>query len=182
MKEANCVLVKISSEITLKSHFVRIYFVNKLISNIKQVIRENKLSGNDIKRGGGRLYIFPKNKKNVLKLANALTTVFGIQSVAVCKRVDSNKKEIIEENALKVALEYIVPHDSFAIRIKRIGEKTFKTSELEAKIGSSVYDKIKNLKVDLKNPKKKISIEVNSKESFFYVEEIPGSDWTSTWS
>ncbi|MBI2597779.1 MAG: hypothetical protein HYW50_01130 [Candidatus Diapherotrites archaeon] len=168
---ADCVLVKVSPEISLKTHFVRQYFLNKLVSNIKQVLRAKALSGNFIKKGGGRLYIFPQKKENVSKIAKALETVFGIQSVALCIAINSSEKEEIVSRALKVALAEIKSGDSFAVRAKIVGEKNFSGKELEVEVGSLVLQQIKNLKVDLEKPKKKLSIEVTQNYSFFYAGE-----------
>ncbi|MDO8633934.1 MAG: THUMP domain-containing protein [archaeon] len=172
--ENNCVLVKLSPEISLKTNYVRGYFLTKLISNIKQVVRAKKLSGNRIVRGGGRLYIFPKDKQKVMGLCLALKGVFGVSFVAPCKLVLSKSRSEIMDAALSVALDFIKPGDTFAVRLKNTLEKSFSSREFEATLGSKIISKIKNLKVNLDNPGKKLSIEVGPKGCFLYVEEIQG--------
>lgn len=169
--ENNCVLVKLSPEISLKTTYVRSYFLTKLIANMKQVIRAKKLSGNRIVRGGGRLYIFPKDKKNIAGLCLALKDVFGISFVAPAKMVLSKSRSEIIDAGLSVAMNSIKPGDTFAVRLKNSLEKSFSSREFEATLGSKIISKIKNLKVNLENPGKKLSIEVGPKGCFIYTTE-----------
>ncbi len=174
MGQPNCVLVKVSPEVTLKTHFVRQYFVDKLVANIKQVLRAKSLSGNKIKKGGGRLYIFPSDKKNVSKIAFALSTVFGVQSSAVCEMIESSERNQIVQHAILFCKQSLKSGDSFAIRLRQVGQKNFSSKEVEAEIGSLAMQAVKKLKVDLEHPDKKISIEVLPIKTFFFVKEITG--------
>lgn len=174
MEGANCVLVRLSPEITLKSHFVRAYFVNKLISNIKGVLRAKNLSGNSFVKGGGRLYVFPRDKKRVGPLALVLKNVFGVQGVAECKKVSSVSRSEIMDAALSVAVKHLKSGDSFAVRLKNSLEKSFSSREFESSLGSKIISSVKGLKVNLKNPQKQVSIEVGAKGCFLYVGELQG--------
>lgn len=170
----NCVLVKLSPEISLKTAPVRVYFLNKLVSNIKELVLAKEMAGNKFVRGGGRLYIFPDEKKNIDDLCIALTDVFGVSSVAPCKMVLSKSRSEVMDAAFAFALEFIKPGDTFAVRLKNTLEKSFSSREFEATLGSKILSKIKNLKVNLDNPGKKLSIEIGPKGCFLYMQELQG--------
>ena len=171
---ANWVFVKRSPEISLTNAFVRGYFVKKLVATVKQVLRANGLSGIETVKGGGRLYVFAKKGQDLEKVAVLLSGVFGVQAVALCRRVSSQNVSEIRSSALQVALDCLGGVKSFAVRLKNSGEKKVSSQKFEVDLGSQILSKMPGLKVDLKNPEKKISVEIGPKGSFVFAEEIPG--------
>ncbi|MFH1587516.1 MAG: THUMP domain-containing protein [Candidatus Diapherotrites archaeon] len=174
MLSPNCLLIKTSSEISLKSHFVRKYFMDKLVSNMKSVFRANKLAGSRIVKKGGRLYLYPEKMKNLDEIHALLPLVFGIHSFAKAESVHGvNLKKILEKGT-EVCKGFLKEGDSFAVRPRVVDNKELTNQELGEKLGSEIMGEFPGLKVNLSNPDKEVNVEIRGKDMFIYLEEIPG--------
>ena len=174
MNEQECVLLKTSPEISLKTHYVRRYFTEKLVSNIKTVLRQNKLSGTEVRKKPGRLLIYSEKKK-LPKIGKLMENIFGVTSVAFANKIGSVEKSEIILEAVKLAGMHFSEMDSFAVRVKRHGTHHFSSKQLEEEIGSAINQKINGLIVDLTSPSKELFVEVKDLETFFYTEESPAA-------
>lgn len=174
MLQPNCLLVKTAPEISLKTHFVRKYFMLKLVKNIKSALRAKGLSGTRMSKKGGRLFIYPNKTSNLGKVTKILPYIFGIHSFALAKRITSTEREKIIGEAVLAAKRHLKGSNSFAIRANVTGQHSFNRRDLNEAIGSTVLENIKGLKVDLTKPEKEVFVEVREGESFIYLEEIKG--------
>ncbi|MDP6670670.1 MAG: THUMP domain-containing protein [archaeon] len=167
--KSNCLLVKTSAEIALKSNQVRQFFTKKLISNIKHSLKNNKVEIEKITRGGGRLYIYAPDLK---KVAKVLETVIGIHAIAPAFKGTFKEYADIEKEVLSQAKHFLKKGDLFALKVKRLAETGLSSKDYENKLGKAVMDKIPGLTVKLKNPEKRISVEVRKRDFYIYFSDV----------
>lgn len=87
-----------------------------------------------------------------IEFRSALTRVCSIELLCC----SAEAEEIFKTVRLAPLDEFIQKSESFAVRIRRVGENTqhLFSKELERKLGKLILNKAKGLKVDLANPKK----------------------------
>ena len=142
-------------------------FVKLLKNNI-----EKKLKGLEvnIKANMSRMYI-ETTDRDLDKVISLLKQVFGIHSIVVSERVNTNDEDI-QRKVLEVMKEKTF--NTFKVETKR-SLKTFPISSLEysRKIGGLILKNI-DCKVDVHNPDILLYIEIRSEGTFIYTEEIKG--------
>ncbi len=138
------------------------YFDNMLINNIKR-----HLTGLDYKfvKSQNRYYLESFKEDDLDEIVDRVKKVFGLHSLSVATKVDTNEEEIA-----KYILEYAPKEgQSFRITCTR-ADKTFpyKSFEFAAKMGGVILSNVKNVKVDLHNPDKVISIDIRE-QGYTYI-------------
>ena len=158
----NVVIVRYS-EISLKGNN-RIVFEKKLIDNIRDCLKKNKVNYEKIERLRGRIIIFTEQKLDCLKY------VFGISSFSPALVLEPEIKEI--ERAVS-KLAKTKKFRSFRVSAQRLNKDFSLTSpEIEKRIGSFVCEKF-NKKVSLKEFDLEIGIEILDK-AYVFTERIKG--------
>ncbi len=169
----NCVLVKVSPEVSLKTKFVRKYFFDKLVSNIKGVFRANDISGSLIKKGNGRLFIFPDDSLNVEKISSLVLHVFGVQSVSLCYSFEFQNKDNLFDSSFLFA-KSVLKKGSFKVEARRHSFEEFSSKQLEELLGSKILSGIPDLKVNLSKPSQTVFLEVNKNTAYLYDKLVSG--------
>ena len=169
-KGENCLLVKTSSEIALKSDQVRQYFTKKLVSNIKLSLKANNIYLEKIARGAGRLYLFTSDIK---KTALVLQNIVGVHGITFATKHCWKEYNKLEEAVLLQAKKNLKKGDSFAIRARREPKVPITSKDIEIKLGAAVMGTIPGLSVKLKGPGKEIFVEARERDFFLYWEDIP---------
>ena len=173
MNGFDCLLVKTSPEITLKSSSVRKYFNDKLIKNIKSALRNNSLSGTRIIKGEGRLYIYAEHEK-LRKISSLLGKTFGIFAFAEAKLFSATSLSDVAASVSGVASEELKKSKTFAVRASFHNEKTFRSKDVEIEAGSMILKTLPHLKVNLSSPEKTIFAEGKKGKVFVYTSLISG--------
>lgn len=159
------ILIKYGELTTKKAN--RNAFIAILTTRIAHVLHDFEFK---IVKDRVRMYIscYDKDLNSILK---QLQKVFGIHSIVVCHKVDTNK-ESIEQKVLELVNEK--NYRTFKIQTKR-ADKTFEVPSMEfnRQIGGYVL-KNTNLKVDVHIPDVMVYIEIRREGTFIYTEEIPG--------
>ena len=138
------------------------YFDNMLINNIKR-----HLTGFEYKfvKSQNRYYLEDFKEDDLDEIVDRVKKVFGLHSLSVATKVDTNEEEIA-----KYILEY-APREgqSFRITCTR-ADKTFpyKSFEFAAKMGGVILSNVKNVEVDLHTPDKVISIDIRE-QGYTYI-------------
>ena len=149
------------SEIGLKGKN-RAFFEKKLVKNIKKILK------GIVKREFGRIIIKTDEKWEEVK--KKLSKVFGIAWFANCLIVKSEKDAIIKK-ALEIAKKF-EDIKSVKVCVKRANKKFPLTSlELAKLIGKEL--KKMNFEIKMKNPDKKIFIEI-SNQTYIFTEKYAG--------
>lgn len=161
-------------EILLKG-LNRPVFEDKLMKNIKRSLYG--LGKIKVKKSQSRIYVEPEVENYDLQGAvDRLTKVFGIVSVSIVSKIETNF-DVISKTVLEV-VEKIKKEKkvaTFKVVTKR-GNKHFPmtSQEINCEIGGIILDNNSDLAVDVNNPDFTVYIEVRE-ETYIYTEKIEGS-------
>ncbi len=158
------ILIKYGELTTKKDN--RKLFINILEKNIKTLLKDENII---IKKDRVRMFIECDNAKLI---AEKLKKVFGIHSIVICHKVNTNNID----DVLKKALEIIdTSKKTFKVETKR-ADKTYPIPSMEfsKKLGGLIL-KHTNLKVDVHNPDILITVEIRNNGTYIYTNEIKAS-------
>ena len=162
----NVVLIRYG-EIVLKGNN-RSKFEKKLVDNVKYALREEDVK---ITFSQARLYVEPNNEMDLDRIVNKLKKVFGIVSLSLAVKIESDWEKI-KETSVKLMEEENMGK-TFKVEARR-GDKSFplQSMEIAKEIGGYILSKVKGLKVDVNNPDTLLSIEVRE-NTYIYLNKIP---------
>jgi len=154
-------------ELTTKSSN-RNVFINKLYDNIKKA-----LVGYNFKIIKNRVRMFIETEDNIDEIVNILKNIFGIHSIVIATKVDTNIEDI-ENSALDIAKH--TNFNTFKVETSR-ADKKFPISSMDfsRRIGGLILKNIDNIKVDVHNPDYLLQIEIREDYTYIYHKEIEGS-------
>ena len=143
-------------------------FINILYQNIKDSLKNYQVK---ITKNRVRMYI--ETDDNTDEIIDILKNIFGIHSIVVANRVNTNIEEI-KKNVLEIASS--LSFKTFKVETKR-SDKNFaiKSPEFNELIGSFLLKNIKDIKVDVHNPDFLLKIEIREDYTYIYNKEIKGS-------
>jgi thiamine biosynthesis protein ThiI len=163
----NIILVRYG-EIGLKSRQTRRAFEEKLMDNIKTLLKKHRTDFKNITCEWGRVYIETADEK-ILPL---LKTIFGIASFSPASSCKSNMADI-SKLSTKLAKKRITKEDSFAVRASRQGEHDFRSRDVGVHVGAKIQEEI-GASVDLDKPIKEVFVEVRDKRAFVFSGKTKG--------
>lgn len=159
------ILIKYGELTTKKDN--RKFFVKTLENNIK-----NKLKNINIKieTTMSRMYI-TYEEQNEEELIKKLKQIFGIHSIVICDKVNTNVDDI-KNKVIEILKNK--KFKTFKISTKR-SDKTFPHTSMEFNniIGGLVLKNF-NTKVDVHNPELNLEIEIRKEGTFIYNKEYSG--------
>jgi thiamine biosynthesis protein ThiI len=153
-------------ELALKSKPVRRRWVRTLISNIL----------NGLAKAGVEAQVSHKWSRMVVKTLEfersieILSRVFGLTYIAPFVYVSLNG---LESYIAREAEELLKNAESFAVRVRRTGEHSFTSLDLEKRLGAILKEKT-GVKVSLENPGRTVYVEVHNNECYIYTLKIDG--------
>ena len=143
-------------------------FINLLYNNIKNALKEYDVN---IIKTRDRMYIEANN--NIDDIINILKNIFGIHSIVIATRVNTNTEEI-ENSILGIAKN--TKFNTFKVETKRSYKKfPISSMEFSRKIGGIILKNIPDIKVDVHNPDFYLKIEIREDYTCIYHKEIKGS-------
>ena len=159
------ILIKYGELTTKKDN--RKTFIKTLEQNIKNKIKNLYI---DITKTMSRMYI-TYNEINEQELIKNLTQVFGIHSIVICDKVNTNEDDI-KNKILEILKDK--QFKTFKVSTKR-SDKTFLHTSMEFNniIGGLVLKNF-DCKVDVHNPELNLEIEIRQEGTFIYNKEIKG--------
>jgi thiamine biosynthesis protein ThiI len=167
------VLVRFN-EIALKSRNTRSALRRLLRHNILSTLRMNAVPFEGIEDTWERLIIHSNESE---KVAHLSSMVFGVASASPAVECAS-KIETFSNVVSNMARERLKAGDSFALRVRRVGEHAFTTNEIAIRCGSSIVEALKKdgskVKVNLDSPDHEFFIEVRGERTFVYSEVMHG--------
>ena len=154
-------------ELTTKSSN-RNVFINKLYDNIKKA-----LDGYNFKIIKNRVRMFIETEDNIDEIVNILKNIFGIHSIVIATKVDTNIEKI-ESSVLEIAKN--TSFKTFKVETNRANKKfPISSMDFSRRIGSLILKNIDNIKVDVHNPDYLLQIEIREDYTYIYHKEIEGS-------
>ena len=159
------ILIKYGELTTKKDN--RKFFVKTLEQNILKKLKNINIK---IESSMSRMYI-TYNEIDEKIIIEKLTQVFGIHSIVVCDKVNTNVDDI-KNKVLEVLKDK--KFKTFKVSTKR-SDKTFEHTSMEFNniIGSLVLKNF-DCKVDVHNPELNLEIEIRKEGTFIYNQEIKG--------
>ena len=160
------ILIKYGELTTKKDN--RKVFINILYNNIKKALINYKVN---IIKTRDRMYI--ETGENIDEVVDILKNIFGIHSIVVATRVNTNTEEI-EANVLEV--DKNIEFNTFKVETTR-SDKSFPIPSMDfyRRIGSLILRNIPNKKVDVHNPDYLLHIEIRKDYTYIYHKEIKAS-------
>ena len=154
-------------ELTTKSGN-RNLFINILYNNIKKA-----LEGYNVRIIKNRVRMFIETDDNIEEITNILKNIFGIHSIVIAHRVNTNIEEI-ESKVLDIAKS--IDFKTFKVETDR-ADKTFAIPSMDfsRKVGALLLKNIDNIKVDVHNPEYLLKIEIREDYTYIYEKEIKAS-------
>jgi thiamine biosynthesis protein ThiI len=164
------VITRFGGEIWIKSNWTRRAYEKQLLQNIKNTLKHHSTQFRTIERKHGRFYVRTENAKDV---AAIMTRVFGLSSVSPAKKTTAKIDDIVA-TSLALANQTLKEGDSFAVRCKREGEHSFKSTDINQIVGQQILEKFgkRNIKVNLNNPTVTLGIEVRDEDAFVFSEQM----------
>ncbi|MEM1557653.1 MAG: tRNA uracil 4-sulfurtransferase ThiI [Thermoproteota archaeon] len=157
------------SEIGLKGRN-RPFFEKKLVENVRRVLKG--VSDGGVRRLQGRL-VFPLGGSDFQRIVESIKSVFGVSWFAFASvsepNLDSIKKIVIEE-----ASKVVEKEDTLKVEVKR-ADKSFPITSLELSkiLGEALVENL-GVKISLKNPSKRVYVEILKNEAYVFTERIKG--------
>ncbi len=169
------ILVRIGSELGIKSRQTRRRMVGQLKRNIESFLE--KYPTFKIFEFRDRLLIYSESNNNLNKLSRLIViSLSGISSVSPALVVEATEKSIISRG-LSNAVAIIMPHSSFAVRVRREGNHPFSSMDIARKLGTEILSsQIEGIKVNLETPDFQIFIDIRGPLAFIYTEIFRGID------
>lgn len=167
-------IVKLQSEITIKSKPVRKRFTKILESSIKNVLRRVdeqitvKMSWDSIEVNT------PDNsKENRAKVVDTLGCIPGIHTFLEVQQLEFTDVHDIYEKTLAVHAKTI-ENKTFCVRAKRTGTHDFKSIAVEQYVGGGLNQAVESAKVKLTKPDVTIRLEIKNEKLFIVTERHQG--------
>lgn len=155
-------------EIALKGKN-RPFFENKLIENIKKILKNKDYDF--IRKYQGRIILKLNKKSNEKIILRKLKKVFGIAYFVFAFKSDPDI-QVLGKNILEIIKEK--EFEDFKIETKRADKQFYLNSQqINEKIGAFIKEKL-NKKVSLEKPKLTIFIEWLKDGAFFYFKKYKG--------
>jgi len=158
------ILIKYGELTTKKDN--RNLFIKKIYDQLKLALSEYDI---DIIYTRDRMFIEPR-KENIEQVVDIVKNIFGIHSIVIAYKVQTNI-DLIKEAVLEVASTE--KFDTFKVQTDR-SDKSFELSsmELSRELGALILKNIPNKKVDVHNPDYLMKIEVRHDYTYIYTKEI----------
>lgn len=167
-------IVKLQSEITIKSRPVRKRFTKILETNIKNVLRRvdaqvtTRMNWDNVE-----VNTKDNSPENRARLVDALKCIPGIPMFLEVLQTDFVDVHDIYEKTFAVH-EKSIEKKSFCVRVKRTGSHEFNSLKVEQYVGGGLNQQVDSAKVKLKNPDITIYLEIKNKDLFIVTERHQG--------
>lgn len=167
-------IVKLQSEITIKSRPVRKRFTKILETNIKNVLRRideqvtSRMNWDNIE-----VNTKDNSPENRERLIDALKCIPGVPMFLEVQQSDFIDVHDIFEKTLAVHAEAIA-NKTFCVRAKRTGTHDFNSLKVEQYVGGGLNQAVESAKVKLKNPDVTVYLEIKNKDLFIVTQRHKG--------
>jgi thiamine biosynthesis protein ThiI len=166
------VIIVRHGEISLKG-LNRPFFEDTLVKNIKRALR--KYEGLKIFKKDSRIYIENLGATDPDQVAREATKVFGVVSVSIATKLDSDMEQIKTLAQKLVAQKLVAGHFvSFKVQTKRANKNfPLQSQEISKEVGAFILKHCSDLKVDVHSPDLTVYLEIRD-YAYLYTEKIPG--------
>jgi thiamine biosynthesis protein ThiI len=159
-------LVRLGSDITVKSDRIRARFVGRLDANLRAGFKRAAVEAT-IQREWSRLFV----ESDDPRVGDVIRRTFGVSSFSP---IDRELTADLEGLAAATAELYgdLVEGKSFAIRPRRIGTHACSSVDVGRRLGAALF--ARGRRVDLNSPEVEIHCEIREDVAFLYSKFVPG--------
>lgn len=167
-------IVKLQSEITIKSRPVRKRFTKILETNIKNVLRRideqvtSRMNWDNIE-----VNTKDNSPENRQRLIEALKCIPGIPIFLEVQQTDFVDVHDIYEKTFAIH-GTAIENKTFCVRAKRTGNHEFNSLKVEQYVGGGLNQAVESAKVKLKNPDVTVYLEIKNKDLFIVTQRHIG--------
>ncbi len=157
------ILIKYGELTTKKDN--RSLFINILYENITKALQNY-----NVKITKNRVRMFIETDENIDEIIEVLKNIFGIHSIVVAYKVDTNMDKIQTE-VLNIVQK--LNFKTFKVATKR-ADKNFAIPSMEMNniLGGLILKNKENVTVDVHNPEYTLKVEIREDYTYIYAEEI----------
>ncbi len=169
MKTYDCILLRVSGELSLKSEQVRPRFFEILVRNVKKALNKAKIKYK-LETNPSRIFVYTHE---IQRASRRLVKIFGISSLSPAWSCPSRIDEIsLLTSDIATEVLKLNSSKSFALRARIAGRhKNFSLKSLVDEVGGAVK-RVTNAKVDLTTPDEEIFIECRSRRTYVFLRKI----------
>jgi thiamine biosynthesis protein ThiI len=154
------VLVRLASELTLKSRRTRYSFMQRLRHNLVDALSSSGVP-HKVSERWGRIYVRTATPAALPVLAR----VFGISSYSLVDAVVSADLPTIVECGTEIFTERVRGR-RFAVRAHRVGQQPFRSHDVEVQLGAALLPEA--ARVDLSHPEVTVEVEVRDEDAYLF--------------
>lgn len=161
------ILIKYGELTTKKGN--RNLFIKTLTKNIEEMSQNYDVN---IIKNRVRMFI-EVNDHKFDEVVKQLQKVFGLHSIVICEKVNTNDIEELKKIAFQLLEKETF--DTFKVVTDR-ADKTYpiQSMEVSRQIGGYLLKFLKNKKVDIHHPQLTLHIEIRTDGTYFYTKEVEG--------
>ncbi|VAY02147.1 tRNA sulfurtransferase [Arsenophonus endosymbiont of Aleurodicus dispersus] len=165
-------IIKLFPEITIKSHSVRLRFINILANNILNILKVLDTEITVIPHWDN---IEVHTKKNTYhdEICDALTRIPGIHHILLVEQYQFRDIHHILKLAYATYAK-LLTNKTFCVRVKRRGKHDFTSIEVERYVGGGLNKHILSAKVKLNKPDITVNIEIENDKVILVKSRIQG--------
>jgi|TARA_B110000116_G_scaffold27075_1_gene20586 thiamine biosynthesis protein ThiI len=167
-------IVKIFSEITIKSPPLRKCLVKRLRQNLS-VLLDNIDDSIKVKSDWDRIEVYSKHSTEVMaaETAKVLSSTPGIANFSKVQPHEMGDLEHIFQKTLSVWNDQLAGK-TYVVRVRRHGKHKFNSMEIERYVGSGLSTHTENAGVKLKNPDVTVRLEIKNDDLYVVQQQTPG--------
>lgn len=160
------------SEMGLKSTPVRKALEHQLASHIATCLKREGFVDVRVGRVQGRLIVEGRNPEAI---AGAAAKVFGVASAIPAIKIASDMETVVQ-TVLDVASQNIRDGQTFAVRVRRVGEQAYTSRDIQIRAGEEILRRLKpkGVRVNLDSPDVTIHVEARDGDAYVYHRIIDG--------
>jgi thiamine biosynthesis protein ThiI len=161
------ILVRLASELTLKSRRTRSMFMRRLIRNLQDALSSASVA-HRVTESWGRIYVRTDSPAALPLIGR----VFGLSSYSL---IEAEVPATVEAIAAKGTELYrdLVAGKRFAVRAHRVGDHDFKSRDVEMQLGGALLPFA--ARVDLSHPEVTVSVEIRKEQALLFSERLPAA-------
>jgi len=160
------ILVRLASEVTIKSRRTRSAFIRQLGRNMRDALRSAGIDGS-VEPAWGRIYVRASSPAALLPLGR----VFGISSLSIIERaVPAQLDEIVRAGTELFTDRVAGKH--YAVRANRAGMHDFSSKDVEVQLGAALRPNAAGVRLD--DPEITVSIDVRDEQAYLFSDRVDG--------
>lgn len=170
-------IIKLFPEITIKSQSVRLRFIKILSGNIRNILRtidtQQQKKNISVVRHWDHIVVRSKLPEYNVLIADQLARIPGIHHILAVEERQYRDLDDIFEQTLSLNRQRL-EGKSFAVRVKRRGQHSFSSQEVERYVGGGLNQHIESASVDLTRPDEIVNLEIDQDRLLLITQRFSG--------